>query len=739
MDVFSSSSPVPSAPGEASGAYPVKRLLPFVALIGWSSIITQVIILREFLSVVTGNELVIGVILAVWMILTGTGASLGKFAVRMNRSGVLAVVTLILLAVFPISAVYTLRTLRNVVFPVGSMIGLLPAVIGSFVLVLPYCIVSGLSFTLFVDLISRRDGRNMLPAVYAWEAIGSVVGGLLFNLVLVYVLKTFQCLEVMMVFTAGAAFLMAGLQRAGIFQWISLVPVFIGLASLLFTQLDDATKAKLFPNQEVIYYKDTPYGNVTVTGTSGQKNFYENNTLLFSDNDPATSEEQVHYAMIQRPTPRTVLLVSGGYSGSIREILKYQVNRIDYVERNPSLIEIGRMFKNAFDSGSIRVINEDARLYIRRCRSLYDVVLLNVPDPGTAQINRYYTTEFFQEVKDILNPGGVVSISLLQNVDYYGGEARSLNSILVNTLKSSFGNVAVVPGSTRNYFLASDGPLGIDIARRITERGIATVFVNRYYFDDDQARERSVQLLSAVDPRDGLNRDFTPIAYYRQLAYWLSYFDLRYWLVIGACCAGLVFYCARLSVVEFGMFAGGFTASAVELLLVMAFQVIYGYVYQMLGIIVTVFMTGLALGAMQRFRFVARPSMPRLGVVQWAVAAYAAVLPFILFRLNAAAGSMLVVQGVLMLLTLVIAFLVGMEFSLAANLQSQPAAAVAASLYSADMIGAAVGALLAGAFLIPRLGILNASYWLAALNGFAGILSFTGRKVVTKASYGSLH
>ena len=205
-------------------------------------------------------------------------------------------------------------------------------------------------------------------------------------------------------------------------------------------------------------------------------------------------------------------------------------------------------------------------------------------------------------MKNILNPGGVISLSLLQQADYYGGEARSLNSVILNTIHTSFANVAVVPGSSRNYFLASDVVLGIDIAHRIEQRGINTIFVNQYYIDDDAVRERSGQILAAIDHHAPINIDFTPVAYYRQLAYWLSYFNLNYWVIIGICGIGVVYVIVRLNAVSFGMFAAGFTGSAIELLLVIAFQILYGYVYQMIAVIVTIFMAGLAVGSFMQPR-----------------------------------------------------------------------------------------------------------------------------------------
>ena len=55
-------------------------------LLGSTSIIAQVILLREFLSVFSGNELVIGLVLANWMILTGLGAYLGQYPLKIKKA-----------------------------------------------------------------------------------------------------------------------------------------------------------------------------------------------------------------------------------------------------------------------------------------------------------------------------------------------------------------------------------------------------------------------------------------------------------------------------------------------------------------------------------------------------------------------------------------------------------------------------------------------------------------------------
>jgi spermidine synthase len=54
------------------------RLTVSIVAVGLTSLVTQVFLLREFLSVFYGEELVIGVLLSNWMILTGVGAYLSR-------------------------------------------------------------------------------------------------------------------------------------------------------------------------------------------------------------------------------------------------------------------------------------------------------------------------------------------------------------------------------------------------------------------------------------------------------------------------------------------------------------------------------------------------------------------------------------------------------------------------------------------------------------------------------------
>ncbi len=433
------------------------RLSPAAAALGATSIVTQVVLLRDFLSAFYGNELVIGIILANWMIITGAGSFLGKFARSPAASERFVALLLALAAVLPGVTLFLLRALRNIVFLPGSMAGLTQILYASFVLLLPYCLVSGFSFTLLARTLSAKHDANLIGHVYALESAGSVIGGLTFNLVLIFYLDTFQCLIVLMaVDFLVCLFLLYGRVKRGAFA--AAASCAAALAVLAWTtNPDDATLRLQFQGQELLFHKDTPYGNLAVTQQGDQKNFYENTMLLFSTNDAIAAEEAVHYAMVQHDAPRSVLLISGGIAGTLEEIFKYHVDAIDYVEINPWIIGIGWQYAPALADQRVHIVNQDARLYVKTAPRKYDAVLINLTEPNTAQLNRSYSLGFFAELQRVLNKNAVISMSLVSSADYLSGESRQVRSVMANTLRAVFKNILIVPGA-RDYFLASDGP-----------------------------------------------------------------------------------------------------------------------------------------------------------------------------------------------------------------------------------------------------------------------------------------
>jgi predicted membrane-bound spermidine synthase len=66
--------------------------------------------------------------------------------------------------------------------------------------------------------------------------------------------------------------------------------------------------------------------------------------------------------------------------------------------------------------------------------------------------------------------------------------------------------------------------------------------------------------------------------------------------------------------------------------------------------------------------------------------------------------------------------LVGMEFPIASQVEFVGGAATASRLYTADFVGASLGALLASTFLIPLIGVAAVCLLTAGLNVIGGVV-----------------
>ena len=880
----------PADSGRPRKVPPPGRLPVLWALagLGMASVMTQLALMRELLCAFAGNEMVLGIALGLWLLLTGLGTSLGRTADKLRNPLAVLFTAQIFIAVIPLAQVFAVRALRNVVFARGAEVGMTGTVVSAAVLLLPFCLVAGYTLTLACSILARianagtfgvppsggsviegthgtemlntqppnlgfAEARGGTPSqaagrVYVADSLGSVAGGALFSFVLVRFLDHIALLAVPALLNLAAA---AWLGRAGrqnnlpsmnllgapasrrpvgsrkpelagetpalpgtALRWkIFILTLVAGIFAFVWLVNADALSTSLqFPGQNVLFHANSPYGRLVVTESGGETNFIENGIAVVSTPNVEQVEEAAHYAMAQRPDARRVLLVSGGVAGVAKEILKYNVAGVDCVELDPLVIETGRRFlPEHFADPRIRVIATDARQFVRQAgaaltrwgettgepllkRNLtdpngsrvrsphrleagetsftnrYDVVILALPDPSTAQLNRFFTVEFFSGVKRVLTDGGILSFALGRYENYVSPELAQLLASAHRSLKQSFANILVLPGG-RVFFLASDGPLHGDIAARVEAQGVLTKLMNRHYLDAMLTADRMADIQRAVSQPAALNRDFSPMLYFYHLRHWMSQFTLSFGALQAVLLLLLLVYLIRLRGPALALFASGFAGSALEVVLLLAFQVLCGSVYHQVGVIVTVFMVGLAVGAMMAnrckvaqtsksavsqvwkpadrlqshrqptgksaIRQVWKPALQDthglLAALAIGIAAFAVLLPLLLFSLNRMGGtaaSLMAIKAIFTSLTLILAVLVGAQFPLANQLQFNGTTAGASRLYTADFVGASLGALLASTLLIPLVGVTGVCLLTAALNALAGGVLFW-RKVST--------
>ena len=121
---------------------------------GISSVVTQLLTIREFLTQFQGNEIVIALILFNWLVLGGLGTLLARVITRRLWSAKTTRLGWLSLALSALSTlqILAIRKLFDIVFVHGSSVGFYPTCLFTFLIITPYCLVLGfvLPYSLFV-------------------------------------------------------------------------------------------------------------------------------------------------------------------------------------------------------------------------------------------------------------------------------------------------------------------------------------------------------------------------------------------------------------------------------------------------------------------------------------------------------------------------------------------------------------------------------------------------------------
>ena len=744
----------------------------FVTL-GVTSLVGQVLLVRELAFVFSGNEFFIGWILFGWLFWSALGAGIGGRIGRAEKTPhSLARAHLWAAAALP--AVFLLiRANRPLLGTLpGAVPDLLPAMAFSFIVLAPLCVGLGRQFT--VGALVGAAGQPLEPGGsagrgYAFETAGFVLGGLLFSWigVLLEPVRVVGWLGFLNV-AIGYVLCVAG-QSRGVVLRLALVAALLALApaALRGERIGRRLEAWRFPGQVLVESRQSIYGHLAVTALDRQLNYHENGLLLGAENEPQASENLAHLALLAHPAPRRVLLIGGGFNGVLGEILKHAPERVDYVELDPAWIALaqkhgGAARRAALADPRVHVAFDDGRHFLKRAApGNVDVVLVNLPNPATTLINRYYVREFFRDVRRHLAPGGVLAVRLAFAPDYLGPELERLGASIYRTLRAEFAAVALLPDYEILYLATAEPappPAADEWLARFGQRGLDNDFAIPPAIRLRLETDRIEKVRAAFESQTAaqINRDGRPIACQYQLAYWLRSFHPRAAAAAtrlgettwpwGAAAAVAVALAMAFSVRgrrtprlgAWGMGLGSFSLMAGELALLIAFQAQCGFLYYKLARILAALMAGMAAGAALATRRRARAGPGTLAAIHLLVAVCgAALIGFLRWIEAAGAGAGTGLQIAFLAWAAVLGGLAGYEFPVANRiyLAGRPASRNRAGIvYAVDLAGSCAAALLAGLWAIPVLGMQATLGLVSGLNLAAAAIAARRKLAAERAA-----
>jgi len=757
--------------------------------IGFAATLSQVILLREFLVGSLGNEVAFGVGFAMWLVGIMLGAWGGAFLGRRRGAAWSFRLAAGVWSLLPVGLLVLVRVSRAW-YPVGP--GEIPSpqvmLLFAALCILPAGFLIGVLFPLGSVLVSP-SGKERKSAggstrgigmVYVYEAAGCLLGGGLFSIILAlhYHPVTYLALGGLAVMVLlGVAEFQKKLTK-GWGRWV--VPAVCGAALIALLvpavgrPVERASRsvrtAALFPGLEPIDWAESKYQNLELLRLNEQYTLFASGHQAFSFPNQYGPTDTADLVLTEHPNPKNVLLVGTRPPELLAAMLRHNVEDIEAVDLDPRILEL---VKPSFTEDAAKVYNdarlalqdEDGRRYLLTEGFEYDVVFVNVPDPLTAFLGRYYTREFFEGAKGRLAEGGLLVFTFTGTPLFAGEEAFDYGGIVYRTAGEVFDHVlAVRQGSTVFVFCSREPDVFTRdpevLEARYVERGILPKEAALRFHDllwPDEV-ERLNRILEKT-PKEWISTDWHPRAYFHASLLWdrfvkartVALFRAMMRVPLWAWPAGLlVIFLIRLGIraarrkpdssalgdLAWSIATTGLAALALEIMFIFAFQNIYGYVYEKLGLVVGLFMLGLAIGGnWGTERFSGRtPKGGRIGfhrtmTVLDLLVAGAAVL-FLGFVWLC--GHLFSASELLFYLYLAgLGGLTGIQFPLAARCRleiRQDTAGTAGVLDAADHLGAALGALLTGVFLVPVYGIAGPVIILAVLKlGTAGFQCLDSR------------
>jgi spermidine synthase len=738
------------------------RLRIAVLALGVAACVAQVLLTREIVVSFFGNELTIGLALATWLVGITGGALVAKGLGRRIAGRRVVPAAATVLAAFGVALPLLLhlsRVVRSVAgVPVGEVGSLGQVLLGSVAVCMPCGLAVGFVFpVLCMAGIAEGGPRTAVPgSLYGWESVGSMLAGVLLSW---WVLPRAGGMLIAvgggLIAVAGAAFIVSRRRGVAAMCLASAIAV-SGCATGVVARVEAASvearwrhAGLLHSGMRLVSSRDTAYQNLAILEQAGQNALYANGQVCFVFPDPMAAEIEIHAILAQKPDARAVLVLGTTGNDVLDVLLRHPIRRLVQVDLDPVVremvdeVERTAGASKAFDGRLARISGDGVR-YVAQTDERFDLVVVRASQPSTLAAGRYYTEEFYRQVRRILNPGGVLA-SAVDLSERMEATAALLGASMDRTLRCAF-PVVVHTAGARVLFFAGEEASGLTLERsELVRRSRGEGFTGSYFRPefflavDDYDPDKIAQVRSRLHASSArVNRLTQPVSTLYHTMLWQQVSGTRGWAAVytAAVAIGLIVVVLCLTAFRAGpgqerrrglgsvliltLATTGIVSMATELVLILALQSLCGYAYTRMATVFGAFMLGLAVGASGVRRSLATPARAvRVLLVAEAALGLLAVCPFLLLSGSAAIrevpGGAFAMEAAVYLLVLLVGTVTGAEFPLGVNLLSEASRlkGSVALADAADHVGAAVGALLTAAVLVPCLGIA-ATVWLLA-------------------------
>ncbi len=425
----------------APGSWPVYVT---IALSGMSALGAEVVWTRQLTLLLGGTTYTFSIILAIFLVGLGLGSGIGSYAARevVRPRQALGVSQFLLVGAIAWSAWMIAKSLPY--WPINPALTQSPWIIlqVDFVrclwAILPAAALWGASFPLALASAASegQDPGRMVGAVYAANTVGAIAGALVFSTLLIPWLGTQASQRILITVAALSAVLMlafwspsesgnSGFDTRRAVWLVLIIGITLGLASSvaripgLLVAYGRFMTVRLQDKVDIIYVGEGMNSSMAVSRMPNGVLNYHNAGKIQASSEPQDMRLQLmlgHLTTLLPEHPRSILVIGCGAGVTAGAVsVNPEVERVTIVEIEPLVPQVVSKYFSEYNydvvrNPKVRVELDDARHYLLTTREKFDAITSDPFDPWVKGAATLYTKEFFEEVREHLNPGGVATV-----------------------------------------------------------------------------------------------------------------------------------------------------------------------------------------------------------------------------------------------------------------------------------------------------------------------------------------
>lgn len=473
-DLTSPASPS-EAPGATAGPRPIEIALLISVFVVAACGLLYELAAGALASYVLGDSVLqFSTIIGTYLFAMGVGSWLSRYFERQLPAHFLRIELLVALiggalpATLFLANAYTPGAFRFLLYGMVLMVGTLV----------------GLEIPLVMRILKRNVAlKDLVSQVLTFDYLGALVVSMAFPLLLVPHLGLIRTGLLFGVMNAAVALWAVWLFRHELRRLKAHLAACVMVLGILLGALAGADHITTFAEDKfyqdrIVFSTASPYQRIVVTQGRAGHRLYLNGNLQFAQADEYRYHEAlVHPAMAAHGAPKKVAVLGGGDGMAVREILKYPlVESVTLVELDPAMTKIfsenprlAQLNGQALQNPKVKIVNTDAFGWLQQTTDVFDVIVVDFPDPTNFSIGKLYTNSFYALLDRRLAASGyavVQTTSPLVARKSYWTVAQTIESVGLSTAPyhahvPSFGEWGFIIASRRPWRLPDTLPPGL--------------------------------------------------------------------------------------------------------------------------------------------------------------------------------------------------------------------------------------------------------------------------------------